>query len=175
MSCSYIPHITRQELDATNGMAIELVKPISKTPGITLNSWRLIDEILGIWTWTRRQFDLFLQRLNTASQQFGIQFGDFQFGKSVDYLDLTISLGLNNRLEYKLFKKETDARLYLQTDSFHPRWSESSNAIPKTTLALHALRIYNSSKKIWWRVLWPALGTRSSLVSPCQTSGLHWV
>ena len=81
---------------------------------------RFIDDILGIWTGTRRQFDLFLQRLNSASQQFGIQFGDFQFGKSVDYLDLTFSLGQDNRLEYKLFKKETDARLYLQTDSFHP-------------------------------------------------------
>lgn len=38
----------------------------------------------------------------------------------MDYLDVTFSLSADNKIEYKLYKKETDARLYLKTDSFHP-------------------------------------------------------
>ena len=44
-----------------------------------------------------------------------------EFGKSVNYLDVELSLGSNNKIEYKLFKKEIDARLYIQMDSFHPQ------------------------------------------------------
>ena len=47
---------------------------------------RYIDDILGIWTGTERQFDLFVTKLNKAAKPFGIQFGDCQFGKSVNYL-----------------------------------------------------------------------------------------
>ena len=43
-----------------------------------------------------------------------------QIGRSVDYLDVTVYLDDSNQLQYKLFKKETDARLYLKTTSFHP-------------------------------------------------------
>ena len=81
---------------------------------------RYIDDILGLWRGTRRQFDLFVANLNIAAQPFGIQFGDTQFGKTVNYLDVELSLGNDNQIEYKLYKKDTDARLYLKTDSFHP-------------------------------------------------------
>ena len=81
---------------------------------------RFIDDIFGIWKGSRRQFDLFVSKLNEAAKPFGIQFGDCQFGKSVNYLDVELTLGENNNIEYRLFKKETDARLYLNTDSFHP-------------------------------------------------------
>jgi len=81
---------------------------------------RFIDDIIGIWTGTRRQFDAFVAKLNSLTGPYGILFGDCQFGKSVDYLDVTFSLSTNNKIEYKLYKKETDARLYLKTDSFHP-------------------------------------------------------
>ena len=82
---------------------------------------RYIDDILGLWIGSKRQFDLFVSKLNIAAKPFGIQFGDCQFGKSVNYLDVQLTLGEDNQIEYKLFKKETDARLYLNTDSFHPQ------------------------------------------------------
>ena len=81
---------------------------------------RYIDDILGLWTGTVRQFNLFVKKLNEFSKPFGLQFGDFQVGKSVDYLDVTLTLSEDNVMNYKLYRKETDARRYLQTDSFHP-------------------------------------------------------
>ena len=66
------------------------------------------------------KFNLFVKKLNEFSKPLGLQFGDFQVGKSVDYLDVTLSLSDDNTIHYKLYRKETDARRYLQTDSFHP-------------------------------------------------------
>ena len=50
----------------------------------------------------------------------GIKFGDQQVGRSVNYLDVTSYLDDQNQIQYKLFTKETDARFYLKTNSFHP-------------------------------------------------------
>ena len=82
---------------------------------------RFIDDVFGVWTGTERQFHLFVKTLNQFAKHFGIQFWDCQFGKQVSYLDMTIYLEENNIIEYKLYKKDTDARLYLKTDSFHPK------------------------------------------------------
>ena len=81
---------------------------------------RFIDDVMGLWTGTVRQFNLFVKKLNEFAKPLGLQFGDFQVGKSVDYLDVTLSLSEDNTIHYKLYRKETDARRYLQTDSFHP-------------------------------------------------------
>lgn len=81
---------------------------------------RFIDDVFGLWTGSIRQFHLFVKKLNELAKEFGLQFGDSQIGKSVNYLDMTISLVDNNILKYQLFVKETDARLYLETDTFHP-------------------------------------------------------
>ena len=81
---------------------------------------RFIDDIIGIWTGSRRQFDAFVSKLNSLTSQYGIVFGDCQFGKSANYLDIKLTLDEDNKLDYQLYKKETDARLYLKTDSFHP-------------------------------------------------------
>ncbi len=81
---------------------------------------RYIDDVIGLWVGSRRQFDLFLVKLNQAAKPYGIQFGDCQFDKSVNYMDVQLTLGEKNNVEYRLYKKETDARLYLKTDSFHP-------------------------------------------------------
>jgi hypothetical protein len=95
-------------------------------PGLNVLSaiifWkRFIDDVLGLWKGTERQFNAFVNKLNDAARPYGIQFGDCQFGKSVNYLDVQLSLDEDNQVQYRLFKKETDARLYLKTDSFHPQ------------------------------------------------------
>ena len=81
---------------------------------------RFIDDIFGIWKGTERQLLSFITRLNEATTDYGIRFGDQQFGSSVNFLDVTVSVE-EGELEYKLYRKPTDARNYLRTDSFHPR------------------------------------------------------
>ena len=86
-----------------------------------ISFWRrFIDDIVGRWHGTIRQFHLFVKKLNDCARPFGIQFGDFQIGKSVNFLDVTLYLDNQNNIDYKLFKKDTDARIFLKTDSFHP-------------------------------------------------------
>ena len=67
-----------------------------------------------------RQFHLFVKTLNELTKPYGIQFGDCQIGKEVNYLDLKFTLTDNNKIDYRLYKKDTDARLFLKTESFHP-------------------------------------------------------
>ena len=40
--------------------------------------------------------------------------------RSANHLDVTSYLDDQNQIQYKLFTKETDARFYLKTNSFHP-------------------------------------------------------
>ncbi len=70
---------------------------------------RYIDDVFGIWSGTIRQFDLFVKNLNEVTTPLGIQFGDCQIGKSVNYLDVKLSLTENNVIEFQLHKKDTDA------------------------------------------------------------------
>ncbi|KAL5247374.1 hypothetical protein ACHWQZ_G019296 [Mnemiopsis leidyi] len=114
--------ISRQVADNTlHHLMFEKVKPnIGSLWDLILFWKRFIDDVFGIWRGTPRQFDLFVQKLNKLAKPFGIQFGDQQISRSVNYLDVTLYLDDQNHIQYKLFTKETDARLYLKTNSFHP-------------------------------------------------------
>ena len=81
---------------------------------------RFIDDIFGLWKGTRLQFEDFVTKLNQAAAPFGIRFGDFSVGTSVNFLDVTLSFNPVGLIDYKLFIKPTDSRLYLRTESFHP-------------------------------------------------------
>jgi hypothetical protein len=81
---------------------------------------RFIDDIFGLWAGTVRQFHQFVDQLNAASAPFGIKFGDFEIGHSVNFLDVTLYIDSEGIIQYKLYKKPTDSRLYLKTSSFHP-------------------------------------------------------
>ena len=114
--------ISRQIADMTlHWLLILLILPTLNIQSSIIFWKRFIDDILGLWKGTKRQFDSFVNKLNEAAKPYGIHFGDCQFGKSVNYLDVQLSLDDNNLVQYRLFKKETDARLYLKTDSFHPQ------------------------------------------------------
>ena len=114
--------VSRQVADVTLHWLLFLkVKPKMENLWKLIQFWkRFIDDIFGVWVGSVRQFQLFVKSLNEVAKPYGIQFGDTQVGKTVNFLDIKFVLGENNRIEYKLYKKETDARLYLQTDSFHP-------------------------------------------------------
>ena len=81
---------------------------------------RYIDDCFLIWKGTQRQFDSFVQKLNRLASEFGIRFGSWELGKEVNFLDITLYLDSDNKIQHKLYTKPTDARNYLRTDSFHP-------------------------------------------------------
>ena len=68
----------------------------------------------------RGQFDSFVARLNQLCGAFGISFGDWSFGSSINFLDVTLFVDDDGFIQYRLFKKPTDLRLYLKSNSFHP-------------------------------------------------------
>lgn len=91
----------------------------------TIRFWnRFIDDCIGVWRGTRRSFDKFVKNLNTETMKFGIKFpiGEIQFGKSVHFLDLTVYIDNNNKIQHKGYTKPTDAKRYLNPRSFHPRF-----------------------------------------------------
>ena len=53
---------------------------------------RFIDDCFLIWKGTKRQFSLFVTNLNAFAENFGIRFGSWEIGKSVNFLDLTLYL-----------------------------------------------------------------------------------
>ena len=77
---------------------------------------RFIDDCFIIWKGTKRQFSLFVSNLNTLTEAFRIRFGSREIGKSVNFLDLTLYLDDQNKVQYKIYTKPTDARNYLRTD-----------------------------------------------------------
>ena len=77
--------------------------------------------MFGLWTGTIRQFNQFVEQLNLASASFGIRFGDSSIGSEINFLDVTLRIDEEGLIQYKLFKKPTDSRLYLKTQSFHPQ------------------------------------------------------
>ena len=81
---------------------------------------RYIDDIFGRWKGTVRQFHLFVKELNEKAKAYGIQFADAQIDDSVHNLDITIYNDDDGNMQYCLFRKETDARQFLNTQSFHP-------------------------------------------------------
>ena len=104
---------------------------------------RFIDDVVGIWRGTKRAFDIFVKQLNNETRKFGIEFpiNEIQFGRSVHILDLCTWLDENNRIQYKGYSKPTDAKRYLNPNSFHPK--SVFNAIPFSQM-LRTIR--NNSK-----------------------------
>ena len=111
--------ISRQIADITLHYLLFIKLPGAIPKQVTF--WRrFIDDVLGFWRGTERSFSVYIDRLNSMTAPLGIVFGDSQIGTEVNYLDIKFNLS-NTGLDYTLFRKETDARLYLKTDSFHPQ------------------------------------------------------
>ena len=114
--------ISRQIADChMHYIVIKKIAPQMPTFWKLIRFWRrFIDDIFGKWYGTTRQFYLFVAKLNELAKPFGIQFGDHQIGKEVTFLDVKLYLDTDNTVQYRLYKKETDARLFLQPSSYHP-------------------------------------------------------
>ena len=63
---------------------------------------RFIDDGIGIWRGTRRGFENFVRKLNRETNKYGINFpiDEIQFGKSVNFLDVTLYLDEENKIQY---------------------------------------------------------------------------
>ena len=79
-------------------------------------------QVVGIWRRSKRAF--------TNTMKYGIKFplNEIQFGKSVHILELCVYLDELNRINYCGYSKPTDAKRYLNPNSFHPR--SVFNSIP---------------------------------------------
>ena len=122
---------------------------IKMTPSLSLiqaiRFWkRFIDDVIGVWRGTKRSFINFVTQLNAETMKYGIKFpiNEIQFGRSVHCLDLAAYLDDNNIIHYRGYAKPTDAKRYLNPNSFHPR--SVFNSIPFSQM-LRTVR--NNSKE----------------------------
>lgn len=92
----------------------------SKKP---LYYFRFLDDIWGVWTHSRGEFQVFLDTLNTHNPSIRIKSTTSQ--SSVDFLDTTTYKGEHyketHRLEIKVYFKDTDTHALLHKTSFHPK------------------------------------------------------
>ena len=63
---------------------------------------------------TKRQFKQLVDKLNKLTSEYGITFGDYSVGESVNFLDLTLSIDEDGFIEYRLYIKPTGSRLNLE-------------------------------------------------------------
>ena len=87
---------------------------------------------------------LFVNSLNKEILKYGIKFpiNVVQFGKEVNFLDLTLYLKNDETIQYHGYTKSTDFKRYLNPKKFHPR--SIFHSIPFSQL-LRTTR--NNSKK----------------------------
>lgn len=84
---------------------------------------RFIDDVIGIWhvadpltnphTW-----EAFKAKMN--HRQFGLTWEHTNLVRTVDFMDLTISLTAENRITTTLFEKASNLHLYIPSHSAHP-------------------------------------------------------
>lgn len=84
-----------------------------------LQSWfRFRDDTFVLWRGSRERLDMFFDTLNNFDSH--LKFTMDVGGNTLHFLDLLISIS-NNRLETSVYSKPTDAHLYLNSRSCHPR------------------------------------------------------
>ena len=101
-----------------------LFKKTNTMDSVQIKFWkRFIDDGIGLWKGTKKEFYKFLESLNKETQKLGINFPvkEAQFGKSVNFLDINLYFDNDNKIHYRLYTKPTDSRSYLKPNSFHPK------------------------------------------------------
>ena len=98
-------------------------KALNKAIKKPLHYYRYLDDIWGIWTYSRMEFDDFIKTLNDHDPS--IQLKATLDPTSIDFLDTTTYKGMNfkdtNKLDIKVFFKPTDTHALLLRSSHHPK------------------------------------------------------
>ena len=107
-------------------MAILERKLLNEAPhGLIPIEWiRFIDDIFAIWTHGIEKLQKFITYINNFHPT--IKFDHTYSYKSVSFLDTTIYINSNNKLESDLYIKPTDRTLLLHQNSFHPQTCKNS-------------------------------------------------
>lgn len=96
---------------------------LEKCPRKPLHYLRYLDDIWGVWTYSKPDFEEFIRTLN--AHDWSIQCKYELDDKKIDFLDTTVYKGQNfevhNKLDIKVFFKKTDTHALLYKTSFHPR------------------------------------------------------
>lgn len=84
---------------------------------------RYLDDIWGIWTGSKQEFEEFVETLNSHNSSIKLKTEINQY--SIDFLDTTVFKGLdfhkNYQLDVKVHFKTTDTHALLHKTSFHPK------------------------------------------------------
>ena len=107
-------------------MAILERKLLNEAPqGLIPIEWiRFIDDVFAIWTHGIEKLQKFLSYINNFHPT--IKFDYTYSYKSVNFLDTTVYINPNNKLESDLYIKPTDRTLLLHQNSFHPQTCKNS-------------------------------------------------
>ena len=97
-------------------------KALAKCPKKPLHYYRYLDDIWGIWTYSRESFDEFIKVLNTHDASISLKY--VTDDHSVDFLDTTVfkapTFAHTQKLDIKVHFKDTDTHALLFKTSFHP-------------------------------------------------------
>lgn len=92
-------------------------------PKKPLHYLRYLDDIWGVWTHSREDFELFLKNLNSFDPSIKLKYTIND--NTIDFLDTTIYKGssytTDHTLDVKVYFKKTDTHALLFKTSFHPR------------------------------------------------------
>ncbi|CAJ0936789.1 unnamed protein product [Ranitomeya imitator] len=81
--------------------------------------WRYIDDILMVWQGTKRDLEQFISILNSNVKNIKLTFKyDTQ---QIDFLDISIKVGVDGTICTDLFRKTTSVNSLLHSSSQHPR------------------------------------------------------
>ena len=130
-------------------MAVLEKELLLKAPnGLIPIEWiRFIDDIFAIWTHGLDKLQHFLTYINEFHPT--IKF-DYTYSlETVNFLDTTIYINSNNKLESDLYIKPTDRTLLLHNNSFHPQSCKNSIIYSQ---ALRYRRIITDNNKLHGRL-----------------------
>ena len=126
-----------------------------------LHYFRFLDDIWGVWTHSRLDFNDFLATLNSHNPSITIK-STCSFS-SVDFLDTTTFKGPDflstRRLDIKVYFKDTDTHALLHKSSFHPRHTYAG-LVKSQLLRFSRICTREVDFKSATRVLFAALSTR---------------
>lgn len=150
---------------------------LQKCPKKPLYYYRYLDDIWGIWTHSTQEFTEFMNILNSHNPSITLK-SETNYN-SVHFLDTTTFKGPNftqhNRLDVKVYFKDTDTHALLHKSSFHPKHT-FAGLIKSQLLRFHRICSQTEDFMSATKVLFSALASRGytrTFLRTCFKSFLH--